>query len=82
MSMFKQNKTKSMSTTVTDVLPGVLWLLKGNGLYDCMIIYNCLRCDCKQHRDVVMGFPLDTDTTVYTIFSQVFFKTPVKTKYV
>ena len=31
-----------MSTTVTHVLLGVLWVLKGNGLYD------YLRCDCKQ----------------------------------
>ena len=30
MSMFKQNKTKSMSTTVTHVLPGEPWVLIGN----------------------------------------------------
>lgn len=41
MSMLKQNETKSVSTTVTHILSGVLWVLKVNGLY------HYRRCDGK-----------------------------------
>ena len=36
----KTEQKKSMSTTDTHVLPGVLWVLIGNGL--CMIIFDVI----------------------------------------